>query len=163
MLGGRTALVPSPQRPPWALAEAAFLSACTRCGECVSACPTGLLQTGAGRYPYADFNHGHCTFCGDCSRACAPHAIGADLAARPWDIRISIASSCLTEQGVVCRTCGELCEVAAIRFTPTLGGVSRPQLDAERCTGCGECLAPCPTQAIKMQHQSAPQSQEITA
>jgi ferredoxin len=28
-------------RPPWALPEAAFVQACTRCDACVAACPLG--------------------------------------------------------------------------------------------------------------------------
>ena len=36
----------------------------------------------------------------------------------------------------------------AIRFRPTLGGVSQPELDRAACTGCSACVAPCPTHAI---------------
>ena len=166
-LHGRTTTVQSAQRPPWALTESAFTDICTRCGDCLRACPTGLLQAGPGNYPVADFRQGHCTFCGDCSRACTPHAIAADLAQSPWDLRIVINDSCLTLQNVVCRTCGELCEAAAIRFTPRIGGVAVPQVDLDRCTGCGECLTPCPTQAISLAHRPSPthtpNPQEIAA
>jgi ferredoxin-type protein NapF len=43
-----------------------------------------------------------------------------------------------------------MCDAGAIRFKPTLGGVTSPALDLSLCTGCGACVAPCPTQAISM-------------
>jgi ferredoxin len=43
-----------------------------------------------------------------------------------------------------------LCEARAIAFPPRLGGCSLPQIDPARCTGCGACVAPCPTAAIEI-------------
>lgn len=51
---------------------------------------------------------------------------------------------------VVCRTCGDACEAAAIRFRPRLGGAALPEVDGEKCTGCGACVAPCPAAAITL-------------
>lgn len=61
-----------------------------------------------------------------------------------------IQAHCLAQQGVVCRTCGEVCEENAIRFTPRLGGVAIPLLDPTRCTACGECVTDCPNSAIEL-------------
>ena len=37
-------------RPPGSVPEPAFLRRCVRCGECINACPTGVLQpAGLGR------------------------------------------------------------------------------------------------------------------
>ena len=55
-----------------------------------------------------------------------------------------IGAGCLTARGVACWNCAEACGEGAIRLTPTLGGPSRPSIDSERCTGCGECVVPCP-------------------
>lgn len=57
---------------------------------------------------------------------------------------------CLALANVVCRSCGDVCEAAAIGFRPRLGGAAQPQLDAERCSGCGDCLSACPSAAITL-------------
>lgn len=59
-----------------------------------------------------------------------------------------IGTQCLAQRRVECRVCGENCPHSAIRFKPVLGGVSQPTVLAEVCTGCGECVAPCPAAAI---------------
>lgn len=147
-------------RPPWALAEAAFQEACTRCGECLAVCPTGLLVKGGGGYPEAAFGSSQapegCTFCGECCRACQPQALREVAGQAPWVLQAVFSAACLAERGVVCRTCGESCETRAIHFPPALGGVSRPRLDAAACTGCGACLADCPTQAIRIAAPNSP-------
>lgn len=141
-------------RPPWAMAEPAFLEQCSRCGECIRLCPTGLLVLGSGSYPEADFTPGRamagCTFCGECRVACQPQALQQQPDIAPWSLRAVIGISCLAAQSVVCRTCGELCEAGAIRFPPRLGGVALPYVTADVCTGCGACLADCPTHAIRI-------------
>lgn len=141
-------------RPPWALPEALFIDVCTRCGECLAACPTGLLVKGDGGFPEADFTVGRapegCTFCGDCRQSCKPLALREQPGQSPWSLRAFFSVDCLTDHNVVCRTCGEMCDVGAIHFPPTVGGVSRPQLDSAACTGCGACLADCPTRAIRI-------------
>lgn len=135
-------------RPPWALAEAAFIDRCTRCDDCLPACPQSILIGGDGGYPTVDFSLGECTFCGACVTACRPQAlIRADNQA-PWHLKALISDLCLARQGVECRVCGDFCDVRAIRFTPRLGGSPLPEIAAEQCTGCGACQAPCPSQAI---------------
>ena len=140
-------------RPPWALAGDAFTDACSRCDLCLPACPTRILVRGMGGFPQVDFRRGECTFCGDCVSACPTPAL--DGAARlrdeaPWRVLARIADTCLAMNKVVCRTCAEACEARAIRFLPTLGGVSAPELNSETCTGCGACVVPCPVGAVSM-------------
>ena len=60
------------------------------------------------------------------------------------------ADNCLARRKVECRVCGEACDAGAIRFRPALGGVSQPELRPDACTGCGDCVAPCPVAAITM-------------
>ena len=139
-----------PQRPPWALAEEGFLDACSRCGDCIPVCPTRIIVVVRG-YPEVDFKRGECTFCGACALACKdgalPRATGQAI---PWAIKAQIGPGCLARQGVECRVCGDHCPVAAIRFSPRLGGPPVAEVEAGSCTGCGACVAPCPVTAISL-------------
>jgi ferredoxin-type protein NapF len=140
-------------RPPWALPESAFTERCTRCDDCIPACPASLITRGSGGYPEVDFRRGGCDFCAKCLAACKPGALRAQstspLAA--WAHRAVIAATCLSAQGVVCRACGDHCEARAIRFRLAPAGRSFAQVDLARCTGCGACVGVCPAGAVSMQ------------
>ena len=136
------------KRPPWALPESDFIDRCTRCNECITACPTHILVAGDGGYPTIDFREGECTFCGDCVASCQPEALLRAEEQEAWPYRAVVSADCLPHQGVECRVCGDFCDARAIRFPPRLGGSPLPDVDGSRCTGCGACVAPCPTAAI---------------
>jgi ferredoxin-type protein NapF len=136
-------------RPPWALDEAAFLLACTRCGECARVCPTKVIVIERG-YPVVDFSRGECTFCTACPAACGAGALLRNEDRPAWAISAQIASTCMAHADTVCRSCGDACMEAAIRFRPRLGGAALPEVDGEKCTGCGACVAPCPVKAITL-------------
>ena len=99
-----------------------------------------------------DFSAGGCDFCRACVQVCKPQALGVNATAdsAPWTLTATILESCLSLNGVVCRACGEACDPRAIRFRPELGGVARPLLEREACTGCGACFAVCPVKAVKI-------------
>jgi ferredoxin-type protein NapF len=61
---------------------------------------------------------------------------------------------CLAWRGITCMTCREMCPEGAISMRIVRGGAV-PELDGERCTGCGECVAPCPASAIRLAERSA--------
>jgi NAD-dependent dihydropyrimidine dehydrogenase PreA subunit len=70
---------------------------------------------------------------------------------------VAFAEHCLAQQNVVCRSCAEICEHDAIRFSPRLGGAALPVLNHDRCTGCGDCLPICPNAALSLvANSSAP-------
>jgi ferredoxin-type protein NapF len=144
--------VVQPPRPPWArLGAEAFTKACTRCGDCLRACPRGVLRSGDGGFPEIDFSRQGCSLCGQCSQVCPSGAItplAAQVPAFNW--RVQVGETCLARKGIECRVCGEACEAQALRFVPARGGASTLRVLAERCTGCGECVAPCPTAAITL-------------
>lgn len=150
-LRGRVSSHTDQLRPPWALAGPAFHAACTRCGDCARKCPTRIIKQGDGGYPTVDFKIGECTFCGECVSACKPAAlVKAEPAATPWQIRAAIGENCLARRQVECRVCGEQCGEGAIHFRPQLGGIAQPDIETAKCTGCGACVVPCPTLAIRV-------------
>lgn len=150
LLAGASSVSGHLMRPPWAAPEGAFVSACSRCGDCLARCPTKILVRGSGGYPTLDFSRGQCTFCGECVAACKDGALNHQMGAEPWPARAAIAESCLAIQRVMCRICGDVCDVTAISFSIEPGGKAMPRIDVSACTGCGACVAGCPTRAISV-------------
>jgi ferredoxin-type protein NapF len=139
----------APLRPPGAIAETLFLDNCTSCGDCIAACPQGIVVSGSGGLPEIDFSRGECTFCEHCISACSEDALRLDV--RPdFSIALQVDDNCLARRQVVCQTCGDACGADAIRFRPQIGKVAMPDIDAELCTGCGACVSVCPESAIKV-------------
>ena len=63
----------------------------------------------------------------------------------------AIGGGCLPHAGIDCQICRDACPQAAIRFLPRRGGPFIPDLRTAACTGCGECLPPCPAGAIRLE------------
>jgi len=145
-----------PVRPPWAVAEMLFVDSCTRCGECITACPYDIIKEGRGKFPILDFSLHGCDFCRKCVDVCEPKALCYDpsVDATPWSLKATILPACLSLNKIICRSCGEACEERAISFKLELGGIARPNLDIESCTGCGECFAVCPVKAVEISPRS---------
>src|SRR5574338_593991 len=80
-------------KTPRAGAEADFTARCSRCGDCLSACPTGILRKGEGGFPVVDFSRGECTFCGDCVNACMPGALHRLDGQAPWSLSARIGEA----------------------------------------------------------------------
>lgn len=153
----------APIRPPWSKGESHFTEHCSRCGECLKACPETILQPGAGGFPAVDFNIGMCTFCGDCASACPEPALtlNGDPGRAPWKLRATpLEEACLARKGVVCRACGEQCELGAIRFRPRPGGMADVMVDESACNGCGACVRPCPTGAVVVRQPAGGRHEE---
>ncbi|MGI9278988.1 MAG: ferredoxin-type protein NapF [Endozoicomonas sp.] len=141
--------VEPPVRPPWSLQESLFTDLCTRCGECIAVCETGLLVQGSGGFPEADFRKASCSFCHACEEACPSGAI-RQHSETPWKLKPVISDQCLALNQVHCRTCSEMCEPTAIEFRFQTGGVAEPAIDSDPCTACGDCVSSCPVDAIAM-------------
>ncbi len=138
------------QRPPWSRSENQFTDACTQCGKCLEACPTGIIVNGHAGYPIIDFDRGHCTFCGKCREICPTECFDTRPDARPWTLKAHVGQSCIELDGVACRMCEGICDHAAIGFQPKIGGGSTPFIRQERCTGCGACVMSCQFRAFSV-------------
>lgn len=137
-------------RPPWAVEENDFTQLCSRCGECIRQCPRNVIRVADGGFPEMDFREAGCDFCLACVEACQSSALKrGNLAA--FNQTALIGEACLSEKGVVCCSCGEVCENRAISFRQAVGGVTRVLMDTALCNGCGECISVCPADAISME------------
>ncbi len=151
-LRGRPKPPPS-VRPPWAIAEAPFVESCTRCDACRDACPERIIHAGDGGYPELDFATGGCTFCGACADVCPEPIFHHVRDAVPWRHVVSVGDDCLARGGIYCMSCKDACQFTAIDFTRER--MPTPSLNTTRCTGCGECIATCPADAIAVDHDVA--------
>ncbi|MDO6497591.1 ferredoxin-type protein NapF [Photobacterium sanguinicancri] len=141
--------IPALPRMPWLVDEDTFVDNCTRCNKCLSACETEIIVKGDGGFPTVDFNRGECTFCTRCAQAC-PEPLFRPTTEAAWDVKAQVTQQCLAQNNVECRSCGDMCEVQAIRFKLQAGGVAQPVFELDVCNGCGACVATCPTSAITM-------------
>lgn len=134
-------------RPPGAVDEPTFLADCTRCGDCIPACPVNAIVIAPGRFrdaagtPIIDPYTSACVMCDDapCVKACRPGVLRADLP-RKMGVAWIQTMACLAHTGSFCSVCFERC--------PVPGSIElhagKPAIRAEVCTGCGVCANVCP-------------------
>ena len=141
-------------RPPWAIPESDFTDVCDRCDQCVKSCHLNIIKRGSSGFPEIDFSNTGCDFCQVCVQNCLTDALQLPEVTdqKPWNLKATIRNNCLSEKGVVCRACGDICEMQAIRFKLAVGGISLVEMNTSECNGCGECVSVCPVQAIEMKY-----------
>lgn len=160
-------------RPPYALDELEFLLACTRCGDCVAACPHQVIfslpvRLGAqvAGTPALDLINKGCQLCDDwpCVTACEAAALAMPEAAEegsprlPMLARASIDSTaCLPYSGPECGACADSCPVPGALIWQQ----QKPHIDPGHCVGCARCREACIVEprAIRVTsryHQSQP-------
>lgn len=129
-----------PSRPPFAAREDLFSAACNGCGECVSACPNGLIHL-TQQKAELQIDYLACDFCGKCADACPPHALHPHFPA-DTKLRPHFAATCLIQQHQPCTDCQTACPQQAISADLSLNHAS--------CSGCGECKIACFVGAIAL-------------
>lgn len=166
-LGGISALSrPLPAallRPPGALPEREFQSACVRCGLCARACPYNTLklaELGDGPAigtPYFIAREVPCEMCDHipCVKACPTGALDHALVniekARMGKAVLTGRESCLNMQGLRCDVCYRVCPLIDKAITLQMTHNARtakhaifePVVHADACTGCGKCEKAC--------------------
>jgi len=132
-------------RPPGAQAEALFLERCTRCGDCIKACPYHSIkadpQSGS---PVIFPDEMACHLCEDfpCIASCETEAL------LPVDSLMEVAMGkaavahrlCTAGQG--CHACVSQCPLEALSMD---FDAFRLVVTEERCVGCGLCEQTCKT------------------
>ena len=140
-------------RPPGAMKDPqAFLDTCQRCKACSAACPydvIGHLGPAAGMEegtPFINPEKNPCRWCPtmDCIKACSSGALAFNdtgsvdaIAKAELDL-----NACLTQQGILCDDCVTACPTSVNALTLHN---HKPQLDLQKCVGCGLCSYYCPT------------------
>ncbi len=136
----------------WASYRRRIGESCTQCGQCETACPTGQLA--------GDHSAGECLGCRRCQAACPQQSIAFRFSARPLvadstgpsPVR-SLASRRHWLLGLGGLAAGGVAGGWARLGRPS--GVLRPpgapseRYFLARCTGCGACLAVCPTGGLR--------------
>ena len=159
-------------RPPFAVDELSFLVACSRCGECVSACPHEVvfelsprLGPDVAATPALDLVNRGCHLCEDwpCVTVCQTGALqlpgGEREPCLPMLARVEVDEArCLPYLGPECGACEASCTVdGALNWQ-----MGKPKVDASRCTGCAQCRESCVLEpsAITVRSLSAVASNE---
>lgn len=182
-LGGAAALVaigglstlPAAElvRPPGGQDERRLMASCVRCGRCIESCPNRVivpsrLEDGVFgvRMPTVSFNDGWCDFCDQdnggrprCVAACATGALSLPTDAQAADVVIGkavvVRDWCLSWVNYVgCRECYKACK--ELYDAITLNEYQCPEVDREKCVGCGACQAACISQGEKAVAPDAP-------
>jgi len=159
-------------RPPGALPEQDFLSACTRCGLCVQECPYDTLKLASwldpapNGTPIFDARKTPCEMCDHipCVPVCPTGALDHELT-NIDDAKMGVAvivdrEACLNLNGLRCDICYRVCPLMDKAITlerrqnPRIDyhAILEPVVHADFCTGCGKCEHACITEeaAIKV-------------
>ena len=168
--GTRNAALPATAiRPPGAIPEHDFPSACVRCGLCVRDCPYDTLKLAklgeplpAGT-PYFIARDVPCEMCEDipCVKACPTGALDpalTDIEAADMGLAVFTGiETCYAVWGTSCRACYIACPVKGRAIDMKMlfrdgTTIFMPTVTAAHCTGCGKCEKACltPDASIKV-------------
>lgn len=148
----------TPVTPPGSLSYDHLSSCCTGCQLCIAACPNGVLRPSTDPshllMPTVSYERGYCrpecTRCGDVCPAGAIRPVTRDeKSSISVGHAVFILENCITHtDGRDCGNCERHCPSGAITMVPSDPSNPRsrkiPQVDIEKCIGCGACENLCP-------------------
>ena len=151
-------------RPPGAITEKAFLQACSRCDECIHACPKDAIQRAPKKMgflihntPYIDPMRNPCVMCTDlpCIPACPDGALlpVQELTDVSMGYAILDKKKCQAYGDTFCQQCVIDCPVPGAIHQVN----NKPVIDKNICTGCGVCMRSCSTVNIPLAIKIKPQ------
>ncbi len=151
-------------RPPGAISEKAFLQACSRCDECIHACPKDAIQRAPKKMgflihntPYIDPMRNPCVMCTDlpCIPACPDGALlpVQELSDVSMGYAILDKKKCQAYGDTFCQQCVIDCPVPGAIHQVN----EKPIIDKNICTGCGVCMRSCSTVNIPLAIKIKPQ------
>lgn len=161
--------------PPGSLKKELFSLKCSRCGNCVRKCPTGILlfpniDTKSSslslvpQTPIVDFTKGkgYCASeCVQCGQVCPTGAIRKINAHEKFKYPIARLQidiqHCMLYYDQECSICRRECPYDAIDIVWSEEEyLSLPVVDSVRCVGCGRCVLSCPGEPIWQETTSPP-------
>lgn len=159
-----------PLRPPGAIDSGQFTGACIRCGNCLRACPAGIIEPdgldagiAAVLAPVVRFRDAYCREdCHACTQVCPSGAIARlsleQKRKSPIGLAKLDASICLLADDRECDVCARVCPFLAIDVVWNEEEyIALPHVDPEKCPGCGACEVACPgTNEWEREHASEP-------
>ncbi|NGZ11188.1 MAG: 4Fe-4S ferredoxin [Nitrospira sp. LK70] len=132
-------------RPPGAVGEQLFLERCTKCNDCVTACPPGAIvahpQDGS---PVLFADQSPCLLCEDlpCIAACGTDALVSVMGVNQVHMGIAAISQRFCTAGQGCHACVSKCPTDALVMDV---GSLHLSVVTESCVGCGMCEMICKT------------------
>lgn len=134
-------------RPPYNSDISLFYSECPKCEEkfCIASCDEEIIKVDQNGIVYLDFSKRGCTFCEECAKVCPKDVLSLEKGDEKIEAVADInVISCMAWHKSICYSCKDVCIDDAIIFS----GLFNPEVDINKCTGCGFCYGICPTNAI---------------
>ena len=131
-------------RPPGAVGEAIFLERCTKCSDCLKACPHESIVIHQDGTPVIYPDQMPCYLCDDtpCIAACATEALLPIGSVNEARMGVAVINHRLCTAGQGCHACVSKCPTDALTMD---FDAQRLVVAVERCVGCGMCEHVCRT------------------
>lgn len=131
-------------RPPGAVGEAIFLERCTKCSDCMKACPHESIVIHQDGTPVIYPDQMPCYLCDDtpCIAACATEALLPVGSVNEARMGVAVINHRLCTAGQGCHACVSKCPTDTLTMD---FDAQRLVVAVERCVGCGMCEHVCRT------------------